>query len=72
MNNHQPHLIFSYEDLSILDDAASLILFVMKRQMTFSKEDRQNMKKFILQVLPDFLFATRPELSDEDEGENRI
>ncbi|CAF5216686.1 unnamed protein product, partial [Rotaria magnacalcarata] len=66
-NNNQPHLIYSYEDLSILDDAASLIIFLVKRQMTFAKEDKQNIKKIMYQFLPDFLFAPRGELSDDEE-----
>jgi hypothetical protein len=69
LNNNQPHLIFRYEDLSILDDAASLIVFLVKRQMTFAKEDKQNIKKIIYQFLPDFLFSPRGELSDDEEGE---
>jgi len=67
-NNNQPHLIFRYDDLSILDDAASLIVFLVKRQMTFAKEDKQNIKKIIYQFLPDFLFSPRGELSDDEEG----
>ncbi|CAF4685393.1 unnamed protein product [Rotaria sp. Silwood1] len=69
-NNNQPHLIFCYEDLSILDDAASLIIFLVKRQMTFTKEDKQNIKKIIHQFLPDFLFAPRGELSDDEEDDD--
>jgi paired amphipathic helix protein Sin3a len=67
-NNNQPHLIFRYDDLSILDDAASLIVFLVKRQMGFAKEDKQNIKKIMYQFLPDFLFAPRGELSDDEEG----
>ncbi|CAF0962194.1 unnamed protein product [Rotaria magnacalcarata] len=69
-NNNQPHLIYSYEDLSILDDAASLIIFLVKRQMTFAKEDKQNIKKIMYQFLPDFLFAPRGELSDDEEDDD--
>ena len=67
-NNNQPHLIFNYEDFSILDDAASLIVFLVKRQMTFAKDDKQNIKKILYQFLPDFLFAPQGELSDDEEG----
>ena len=63
-----PHLTFRYEDLSILDDAASLIVFLVKRQMAFGKEDKQNIKKIMYQFLPDFLFTPRGELSDDEEG----
>ncbi|CAF4001433.1 unnamed protein product [Rotaria sp. Silwood2] len=69
-NNNQPHLVFCYEDLSILDDAASLIIFLVKRQMTFVKEDKQNIKKIIYQFLPDFLFTSRGELSDDEEDDD--
>jgi len=64
------HLTFRYEDLSILDDAASLIVFLVKRQMTFAKEDKQNIKKIMYQFLPDFLFTPRGELSDDEEDED--
>ena len=67
-NNYQPHLILRYEDVSIIDDAAALILFFVQRQMTLGKEDRQNIKKILYQFLPDFLFTAQGELSDEDEG----
>ena len=60
--------MFRYEDLSILDDAASLIIFLVNRQITFSKEEKQNIKKIIYEFLPDFLFAPRAELSDDEEG----
>ncbi|CAF3412974.1 unnamed protein product [Rotaria socialis] len=69
-NNNQPHLIYSYEDLSILDDAASLIIFLVKRQMAFAKEDKQNIKKIMYQFLPDFLFTPRGELSDDEEDDD--
>ncbi|CAF1317350.1 unnamed protein product [Adineta ricciae] len=69
-NNNQPHLIFHYEDLSVLDDAASLIIFLVKRQTTFAKEDKQNIKKIMYQFLPDFLFAPRGELSDDEEDDD--
>ncbi|CAF0871113.1 unnamed protein product [Adineta steineri] len=70
LNNNQPHLIYRYEDLSILDDAASLIVFLVKRQMAFDKEDKQNIKKIMYQFLPDFLFSPRGELSDDEEDDD--
>ena len=36
--------------------------------MGFAKEDKQNIKKIMYQFLPDFLFAPRGELSDDEEG----
>lgn len=71
-NDFQPHLVFRYEDQSILDDAASLILFLVKRQTGFARDDKQKMKKFICQFLPDFLFAPQSELSDDEEGQISI
>jgi len=67
-NNNQPHLVFQYDDLSILDDAASLIIFLVKRQTAFTKEDKQNIKRIMYQFLPDFVFAPQGELSDDEEG----
>ncbi|UJR08308.1 hypothetical protein I4U23_012579 [Adineta vaga] len=69
-NPNQPHLSFRYDDLSILDDAASLIVFLVKRQMGFAKDDKQNIKKMIYQFLPDFLFTPRGELSDDEEDDD--
>ncbi len=69
LNPFQSHLTFRYEDLSILDDAASLIVFLVKRQMAFGKEEKQNIKKIMYQFLPDFLFTPRGELSDDEEGQ---
>mgnify|MGYP001050399079 FL=1 len=68
--SNQPHLAFRYDDLSILDDAASIIVFLVKRQMTFGKEDKQNIKKIMYQFLPDFLFTPRGELSDDEEDDD--
>ncbi|CAF0839927.1 unnamed protein product [Didymodactylos carnosus] len=68
-NITQPHLIFRYEDLSILDDAASLIVFLVKRQMGFGKEDKQKIKEIMYQFLPDFLFSPRGDLSDDEEDD---
>lgn len=72
MNNNesQPHLLFPCEDLSILDDATSLIVFLIKRQSTFSRDDKSKMKKFICQFCPKFLFATQSELNDDDENDD--
>ncbi len=43
-------------------------MFLVKRQMGFAKEDKQNIKKIMYQFLPDFLFTPRGELSDDEEG----
>jgi hypothetical protein len=43
-------------------------VFLVKRQMGFAKEDKQNIKKIMYQFLPDFLFTPRGELSDDEEG----
>ncbi|CAF0785384.1 unnamed protein product [Didymodactylos carnosus] len=68
-NITQPHLSFRHEDLSILDDAASLIVFLVKRQVGFGKEDKQKIKEIMYQFLPDFLFSPRGDLSDDEEDD---
>ncbi|KAF7695575.1 paired amphipathic helix protein Sin3b isoform X1 [Silurus meridionalis] len=63
----EPHLIFSYEDKQILEDAASLIIYHVKRQPTIHKEDKDQIKRIIHHFIPDLFFSRRGELSDTEE-----
>lgn len=63
-----PHLTFSYQDKSILDDAAGLIVHHMKRQTSIHKEDKARIKVLLHCFLPDLFFAPRGELSDDEDS----
>ncbi|XP_062855517.1 paired amphipathic helix protein Sin3b isoform X2 [Trichomycterus rosablanca] len=63
----EPHLIFTYKDKQILEDAASLIIYHVKRQPTIHKEDKDQIKRIIHHFLPDLFFARRGELSETEE-----
>ena len=64
-----PHLTLPYDDSQILEDAASLIIHHVKRQVGIQKEDKYKIKQVIHHFLPDLLFAQRGELSDAEEEE---
>uniref|UniRef100_H2ZVE2 SIN3 transcription regulator family member B n=1 Tax=Latimeria chalumnae TaxID=7897 RepID=H2ZVE2_LATCH len=63
-----PHLIYVYEDKQILEDAASLIIYHVKRQPTIQKEDKDHIKRIIHHFIPDLFFARRGELSEPGES----
>lgn len=50
-----------------MDDAANLIIHHVKRQTTIHKEDKEKIKQLMRQFIPDFLFHTRQELSDDEK-----
>uniref|UniRef100_A0A8C9VUF6 Paired amphipathic helix protein Sin3b n=1 Tax=Scleropages formosus TaxID=113540 RepID=A0A8C9VUF6_SCLFO len=63
----EPHMIFTYEDKQILEDAASLIIYHVKRQPTIHKEDKDHMKRIMHHFVPDLFFSRRGELSETEE-----
>uniref|UniRef100_F6TJW6 Histone deacetylase interacting domain-containing protein n=1 Tax=Ciona intestinalis TaxID=7719 RepID=F6TJW6_CIOIN len=66
-----PHITLKYEDKSIMDDAASLIIHHVKRQTGIHKDDKQKVKQVMYQVLPDLYFAPRGnQPSDDDDDED--
>lgn len=68
-----PHLMLTYEDHQILEDAAALIIHHVKRQSSINKEDKYKIKQIVYHFIPDMLFAQRGVLSDveeEDEEED--
>ncbi|KAJ3593367.1 hypothetical protein NHX12_005702 [Muraenolepis orangiensis] len=54
-----PHLTLPYEDSQILEDAASLIIHHVKRQVGIQKEDKYKIKQVLHHFVPDMLFARR-------------
>ncbi len=63
----EPHMVFTYEDKQILEDAASLIIYHVKRQPTIHKDDKDHIKRIIQHFVPDLYFSRRGELSDTEE-----
>lgn len=59
--------MFTYEDKQILEDAASLIIYHVKRQPTIHKDDKDHIKRIIQHFVPDLFFSRRGELSDTEE-----
>lgn len=62
-------MTLTYDDSQILEDAASLIIHHVKRQVGIQKEDKFKIKQIIHHLIPDLLFAQRGELSDVEEEE---
>lgn len=60
-------MVFRYEDKQILDDAASLIIYHVKRQPTIHKDDKDHIKRIIQHFVPDLFFTRRGELSDTED-----
>lgn len=60
-------MIFTHEDKQILEDAASLIIYHVKRQPTIHKDDKDHIKRIIQHFVPDLFFARRGELSETEE-----
>lgn len=60
-------MMFTYEDKQILEDAASLIIYHVKRQPTIHKDDKDHIKRIIQHFVPDLFFSRRGELSDTEE-----
>ncbi|XP_068599386.1 paired amphipathic helix protein Sin3b [Brachionichthys hirsutus] len=63
----EPHMVFTYEDKQVLEDAASLIIYHVKRQPTIHKDDKDHIKRIIQHFVPDVFFSRRGELSDTEE-----
>lgn len=66
-SSSEPHMVFTYEDKQILEDAAALIIYHVKRQPTIHKDDKDHIKRIIQHFVPDLFFSRRGELSDTEE-----
>ncbi|KAM9329092.1 paired amphipathic helix protein Sin3b [Gastrophryne carolinensis] len=53
-----PHLIYTYEDWQILEDAASLINYYVKRQPAIQKEDKDTIRQILHQFIPELFFSS--------------
>uniref|UniRef100_A0A7N4NPW7 Paired amphipathic helix protein Sin3b n=1 Tax=Sarcophilus harrisii TaxID=9305 RepID=A0A7N4NPW7_SARHA len=70
---NEPHLIFVYEDKQILEDAASLISYYVKRQPTIQKEDQGTIQQIVHHFVPSLFFSQLSDLviSEESTDEDR-
>jgi paired amphipathic helix protein Sin3a len=66
ISHNDPHVSFKYDDKSILEDAAALIIHHVKRQTAIQKEDKQKIKQIIYHFLSDLFFISRGCLSDDE------
>lgn len=69
LSHSDPHLAFKYEDKSVLEDAAALIIHHVKRQTTVQKEDKHKIKQIVYLFLPDLFFVSRGTLSDDESSD---
>jgi histone deacetylase complex regulatory component SIN3 len=67
---HNYHLAFKYDDKTILEDAAALIIHHVKRQMGIQKEDKQKIKQIVYHFLQDLFFVPRGALSDDEADDD--
>lgn len=65
-----PHMTLTYEDKSMMDDCASLIIHHVKRQSGIHKDDKQKMKIFMYQTLPDLFFSPRGNQPSDDDDDD--
>lgn len=70
IQHNEPHMMFKYDDKSILEDAAALIIHHVKRQTAIQKEDKQKIKQIVYHFLPDLFFISRGALSDDESAES--
>ncbi|XP_034946100.1 paired amphipathic helix protein Sin3a isoform X2 [Chelonus insularis] len=69
-SNIGPHLVLSYKDKSVFDDAANLLIHHVKRQTAIHKEDKQRIKILLKHFIPDLFFHPRQELSDDERDDD--
>ncbi|KAJ7308319.1 hypothetical protein JRQ81_008853 [Phrynocephalus forsythii] len=70
---NEPHLLFVYEDKQILDDAAALITYYVKRQPAIQKEDQATIRHIVQRFVPELFFSHLPEqpLPEEPPSEEK-
>ncbi|KAM6168751.1 paired amphipathic helix protein Sin3b isoform 2-T2 [Erethizon dorsatum] len=64
----EPHLIFVYEDRQILEDAAALISYYVKRQPAIQKEDQATIQQLLHRFLPGLFSQQQPEPGASDDS----
>ncbi|XP_036158475.1 paired amphipathic helix protein Sin3b isoform X3 [Myotis myotis] len=64
----EPHLIFVYEDKQILEDAAALISYYVKRQPAIQKEDQGTIHQLVHQFVPSLFFSQHLDLGASEDS----
>lgn len=64
----EPHLIFVYEDRQILEDAAALISYYVKRQPAIQKEDQGTIHQLVHQFVPSLFFSQQLDLGASEDS----
>lgn len=65
-----PHLILTYKDKTILDDAANILIHHVKRQTGIQKQEKARIKQILRHFVPDLFFWQRQQLSDDEREED--
>lgn len=65
-----PHMVLSYKDRTILDDATNLLIHHVKRQTGIQKGEKRRIKHLLRQFVPDLFFHPRQQLSDDEREED--
>jgi len=66
-----PHVTLTYKDKTMLEDASQLLIHHVKRQTGVHKRDKQKIKTFLRQHLPDIFYQTRLEMSEEEDEDSQ-
>ncbi|XP_036702972.1 paired amphipathic helix protein Sin3b isoform X2 [Balaenoptera musculus] len=64
----EPHLIFVYEDRQILEDAAALVSYYVKRQPAIQKEDQGTIHQLVHQFVPSLFFSQQLDLGASEDS----
>lgn len=64
----EPHLIFVYEDRQILEDAAALISYYVRRQPAIQKEDQGTIHQLVHQFVPSLFFSQQLDLGASEDS----
>lgn len=71
-NEDGPHVVLTYKDKSILDDAANLLIHHVKRQTGSQKAEKARIKIILRQFVPDLFFYPRQPLSDDEREDGKV
>nr|KAG5690314.1 hypothetical protein BaRGS_022541 [Batillaria attramentaria] len=63
----EPHIRETYEDKTVFEDAAGIIIHHMKRQTSVHTEDKKRIKQLMYHTVRDLFFYPRGELSDDED-----
>jgi paired amphipathic helix protein Sin3a len=67
-----PHLVLTYKDKTILEDAANLLIHHVKRQTGIQKQEKARIKHILRQFIPELFFAPRQPLSDDEREDGEF